>query len=278
MPIIKAGSYDVDYAEAGSGPVVLLLHSSAAGNRQWRKLIEERSGKNRLITANLFGYGATSPWPGERPMQLDDQANLVTALAHFLPERFTLIGHSLGAVVAMQAALRLGGRLDALILYEPILFFLLQPHNEAEAFAEIDAVRRDCLAAAERGDWEAMGRRFIDYWSGHGAWEATNDERKAPIRSMMPAVVPEWAMMFGATLALDAWKDIDTPVHVIHAADTRRSTRAIVELLRGRYLNWKFHELAAGGHTAPISRPDLVNPLLARILDEAAPASLARTH
>src|SRR5690606_37316283 len=123
MPIIKAGPYDVDYAEAGKGPAVLLLHSSAAGNRQWRKLMEERAGKNRLVAMNLFGYGQTSPWPGERPMTLDDQANLVLALAHFLPERFTLVGHSLGAAVALQSAKRLAGQLDALVLYEPILFF-----------------------------------------------------------------------------------------------------------------------------------------------------------
>ena len=68
MPIVKADPYDVDYAEAGSGPTVLLLHSSAAGNRQWRKLMDERAGRHRLIAINLFGYGATSKWPGERPM------------------------------------------------------------------------------------------------------------------------------------------------------------------------------------------------------------------
>jgi pimeloyl-ACP methyl ester carboxylesterase len=268
MPIIKAGPYDVDYAEAGSGPTALLLHSSAAGSRQWRKLIEERSTRNHFVAANLFGYGRSSNWPGERPMTLDDEANLVLALAHFMPERFTLIGHSLGAAIAMQAALRLGGRLDALILYEPILFFLLEPNGEIEAFNEIDSVRRDCVAAAERGDWETMAHRFIDYWSGLGAWEATNDERKAPIVAMLRAVVPEFAMMFGATPMLDAWKDVEAPVHVIHAADTRRSTRAVVALLQRQYPGWHFHEVAAGGHTAPISRPDLVNPVIAKILDE----------
>jgi pimeloyl-ACP methyl ester carboxylesterase len=267
MPIVKAGPFDVDYTEAGSGPAVLLLHSSAAGSRQWRKLTEERGGQNHLIAANLFGYGRTSNWPGERPMTLDDEANLVLALSHFLPERFMLVGHSLGAAVALQAALRLQGRLAALILYEPILFFLLQPHGEAEAFAEIDAVRRDCLAAAERGDWEAMGHRFIDYWSGPGAWEATNDERKTPILAMLRPVVPEFEMMFGATPTLDAWKGIHAPVHVIHAADTRHSTRAVVGLLRRQYPGWQFHEIAAGGHTAPISRPDLVNPVIGKILD-----------
>ena len=269
MPIIKAGPYDVDYAEAGSGPTVLLLHSSAAGGRQWRKLMEERAGRNRLVAANLFGYGRTSAWPGERPMTLDDQANLVLALAHFLPERFTLVGHSLGAAVALQAATRLRGRLDALVLYEPIPFYLLRRHGEAEAFAEIDGVRSDVVAAAKEGDWESAARRFIDYWGGHGAWDSTNDERKAPIVSMLPANLPEWEMMFGDGPPIESFKAIDAPVHVIHAANTRLSTRTLAELLRREYPRWQFHEIAEGGHTAPISRPDLVNPVIAGILDGA---------
>ncbi|HEX5779912.1 MAG TPA: alpha/beta hydrolase [Xanthobacteraceae bacterium] len=270
MPIIKAGPYDVDYAEAGHDSAVLLLHSSAAGNRQWRKLVEERSGKNRMIAANLFGYGKTSAWPGERPMTLDDQANLVLALAHFLPERFTLVGHSLGAAVALQAATRLQARLNALVLYEPIPFYLLRRHNETEAFAEIDEVRSDVVAAAKRGDWESAARRFIDYWGGHGAWDATNDERRAPIISMLPANIPEWEMMFGDGPALETFKVIDAPVHVIYAANTRLSTRTLVELLRHEYPRWHFHEIESGGHTAPISRPGLVNPVIAGVLDGSA--------
>jgi pimeloyl-ACP methyl ester carboxylesterase len=269
MTIIKAGPYDIDYIEAGSGPAVLLLHSSAAGNRQWRKLMEERAGKNRLFAVNLFGYGATSAWPGERPMQFDDQANLVMAVAHFLPERFTLVGHSLGAAVAMQAAGRLKGRLDSLVLFEPILFYLLSKHGEQEAFAEIDALRRACLEGGEKGDLETVARIFIEYWSGHGAWDATADERKARLLPTIPALIHEWGMVGTDGPPLDSWKSIEAPVHVLSAADTRRPTRAIAEILRREYPQWHFQEVQAGGHTAPISRPDLVNPVIAGILDGA---------
>jgi pimeloyl-ACP methyl ester carboxylesterase len=269
MTIIKAGPYDIDYIEAGSGPAVLLLHSSAAGNRQWRKLMEERAGKNRLFAVNLFGYGATSAWPGERPMQFDDQANLVMAVAHFLPERFTLVGHSLGAAVAMQAAGRLKGRLDSLVLFEPILFYLLSKHGEQEAFAEIDALRRACREGGEKGDLETVARIFIEYWSGHGAWDATADERKARLLPTIPALIHEWGMVGTDGPPLDSWKSIEAPVHVLSAADTRRPTRAIAEILRREYPQWQFQEVQAGGHTAPISRPDLVNPVIAGILDGA---------
>jgi pimeloyl-ACP methyl ester carboxylesterase len=269
MPIIKAGPYDVDYAEVGKGPAVLLLHSSAAGNRQWRKLMEERAGQNHLIAANLFGYGATSSWPGERPLALDDQANLVVALAHFLPERFTLIGHSLGAATALQAAVRLGNRLDALVLFEPILFYLLRLHGD-DAYEEIASVRRDYLAAAERSDWDGAARRFIDFWSGHGAWDATADERKARMMPTLPAILHEWAMIGVDGPPLENWRKIEAPVHLLYAADTRRTTRAIAEILRREFPRWKFHEIPEGGHTAPITRPEIVNPVIAEILDGPA--------
>jgi len=269
MPIIKAGPYDVDYAEAGKGPVVVLLHSSAAGNRQWRKLMEERAGQNHMIAVNLFGYGKTSAWPGERPMTLDDPANLVLATAHFLPERLTLVGHSFGAAVALQAAARLPERPDALILFEPILFYLLRLNDEQEAHAEIDSVRRDCLAAAERGDWDAAARRFIDFWSGHGSWDATADERKTGIYAALATVTKEWNAVFADGPPIDTWRKIEAPVHVIHAADTRRPPRVIAEILRRELPHWHFHEIEAGGHTAPISRPDLVNPVIAGVLDDA---------
>lgn len=269
MPIVKAGPYDIDYAEVGSGPAVLLLHSSAAGNRQWRKLMEERAAKNRLVAINLFGYGATTPWPNERALTLDDEANLVAAVAHFVPDPFVLIGHSLGGAVAAAAIQRLGDRVSKLILIEPILFYLLERHGEPEAFAEIDAIRRKFVEFGARSEWDQAARLFIDYWNGHGAWDAINDERRERILHILPPLVHEWGMIGADAPPLERWASIKAPVHYFHAADTRFSARALAALLQREIPHWKFHTVAAGGHTAPIARPDLVNPIVARILDGA---------
>jgi hypothetical protein len=39
-------------------------------------------------------------------------------------------------------------------------------------------------------------------------------------------------------------------------------TREIVTLLAKAYPDWRTYEVAAGGHMAPLARPDLVNPLI----------------
>ena len=48
----------VDCIEDGEGETVL-LHSTAAGNKQCEKLISELSLSFKVIAPNLFGYGTT---------------------------------------------------------------------------------------------------------------------------------------------------------------------------------------------------------------------------
>ena len=56
----------VDYIEEGEGETVLLLHSTAAGNKQWEKLISELSLSFKVIAPNLFGYGTTTEWNSDQ--------------------------------------------------------------------------------------------------------------------------------------------------------------------------------------------------------------------
>ena len=55
--------HNIDYLEQGEGETVILLHSTAAGNKQWRKLIDTLSPKFRVVAPNLYGGAVrlTSP-------------------------------------------------------------------------------------------------------------------------------------------------------------------------------------------------------------------------
>jgi pimeloyl-ACP methyl ester carboxylesterase len=267
MPTIKAGAFEVDYIEAGSGPAVVLVHSSASGNRQWRRLIDDLKNRYRVIAPNLFGYGGTSKWPDDRPQSLADQAALVTAAADLADGPIALIGHSLGGAVACEAALRLGPRLRTLVVFEPILFYLLNDLGEREAFAEISAVREGFVEHGTRGEWRTVAELFVDYWSGKGAWAATPDERKAGILAMLPPVMREWEMIGHEGRPIAEWGAIAASVHLLRAADTRRSTSTVAALLARAHPHWQLLEVPAGGHMAPLTRADLVNPLIAKILD-----------
>jgi pimeloyl-ACP methyl ester carboxylesterase len=267
MPVIKAGAFDLDYTDVGIGPAVVLVHSSASGHRQWRRLVETLQSRYRLIAVNLFGYGKTSPWPGTRALTAADQAELVVAAAALAPEPVALVGHSLGGAVAFEAAAKLGNRARVLIVFEPILFGHLRAHGPASAYDEIANVAGRYNELARTGDWNAVGEWFVDYWTGPGTWAAMPDERKQNMFPMLPAVMHEWGMATGGIRPLEGWSAITAPVHLIRAADTRTPTREIVKLLAKTYPAWHVHEVPSGGHMAPLARPDLVNPLITAALD-----------
>jgi pimeloyl-ACP methyl ester carboxylesterase len=88
---------DVDFLQAGSsGPLVILVHSSVSGARQWRRLMDDLKDRFRVRAVNLFGYGKTPPWPGDAAQTLDDQAALVEAVLPEDSDRICLVGHSFG--------------------------------------------------------------------------------------------------------------------------------------------------------------------------------------
>jgi pimeloyl-ACP methyl ester carboxylesterase len=180
------------------------------------------------------------------------------------------VGHSLGGAVALEAAALLGDRVRVAIVFEPILFGHLNTHGPAEARDGIAKLARRFNELAQAGDWNAAGEWFVDYWARPGTWAAMPEERRQNALAMLPAVVPEWAMATTGLRPLEGWRAITAPVHLIRAADSRAPTRAIVALLAKTYPAWRVHEVPAGGHMAPLARPDLVNPVIAAALDGAS--------
>ena len=53
---------------------------------------------------------------------------------------------------------------------------------------------------------------------------------------------------------------------LVWAHDTRRSLRAIVEILREEHTAWKCCEIERGGHMAPVTRPRAFNIQVERFI------------
>lgn len=93
----------------GSGPELALIHGWGIGGYVWHPLIGPLSANCRVHLVDLPGYGA-----------LSDNGEEFTQTARFLveslPPRVTLCAWSLGASLAMRAALVAPARVAALIL------------------------------------------------------------------------------------------------------------------------------------------------------------------
>ena len=250
----------VDCIEAGSGPSVVLVHSSVSGNRQWKRMVEDLKDCFRVFAPNLHGYGATPPWDPSRSQTLADQANLVTKVLP--PGDVRIVGHSYGGAVAMKLAAMLGDRAKQLVLLETNPFYLLAQNGRRDAYAEIKAIRDHVKEHGSRGDWLAVAERFADYWNGPGSWQAMPAERR---EAFARAVLPnyhEWDSVMDESTTLAQWGTIRARTLLVRARETVRPIREIDELLRSAFPAWESARVSEGGHMAPLTHPELVNPIV----------------
>jgi pimeloyl-ACP methyl ester carboxylesterase len=254
--------------EAGTGPVVGLVHSSVAGARQWRRLMEEMQDRYRLVAVSLYGYDGTPAWDGPGRQTLEDQARLVVEALPGNASNVHLVGHSLGGTVAMKAASLLGARMGRLVLLEPNPFPLLDGNGHSEAFAESLALRAWIKQCGETGNWEVAAERFADYWGGRGSWAAMTEERRVAFAGRLPPNFHEWDAVMDDPTTLEEWaQSLPAKTMLVWAENTVRPIREIAELFRECCPSWRFEKIATGGHMAPLTHPDTVNPLISSFLD-----------
>ncbi|MDQ7809359.1 alpha/beta hydrolase [Amycolatopsis sp. A133] len=103
-----AGGVELAAAVGGSGDPVVLLHGFPQTHLMWRHVAERLAGEHTVICPDLRGYGAsdkpvaTGRSEYAKRTMATDVVNLAAALGH---ERFALVGHDRGALVAFRAAL-----------------------------------------------------------------------------------------------------------------------------------------------------------------------------
>lgn len=267
MPVRSKNELRIDYTDDGAGETVILIHSSVSGNRQWRALVDALKDGYRVLAVNLFGYGETTPWPTTSPQSLYAQAQLVLALCEDTEGPVHLVGHSFGGSVAMKAASLLSERVGKLVLLEPNPFNLLKQHGRMEAFLESRALRDHVKCFGSLGDWPRVAERFADYWSGDGSWAAMPEKRRQAFAASLLPNFHEWDAVMSEETTVSEWSRLTAKTLVVSAVDTRRPIREIVEILSRACPGWRFEQLPEGGHMAPLTRPDLVNPIVRQFLD-----------
>jgi len=267
MPILNSGEYTLDYTDDGAGDPVILVHSSACGYWQWRKLTTALQPKYRVLAVNLFGYGGTSAWPENRRLSLADQAQLVLALANEVRDsQVSLVGHSYGGTVAMHAALELQRRVARLILLEPNPFNLIADYGRKSSLQEVLKLSSRIKTDHPRKDWESLGAYFADYWNAPGTWDAMPAERRTSYLRMLPALYHEMVSIMEDHTPPERWLPYIGRTLLVTAVQTKQPIQEIARILRKAWPGLREASVEQGGHMAPLTRPDLVNPIIGDFL------------
>ena len=147
---VTVGDGALTYCESGRGEPVLFLHSGFIADSMLPLLDQPELDGLRLVNFHRRGYGDSDPTGG--PRSIADTAGDALGLLDSLGiQRAGLIGHSMGAAVAIEMALAQPTRVRSLIVMEPLLGFLLQP--DAAAFVADTAPCRGSWPAITRAPW-----------------------------------------------------------------------------------------------------------------------------
>jgi pimeloyl-ACP methyl ester carboxylesterase len=267
MPVLSKGNLKIDYTDDGKGRLVLLIHSTASANRQWRALTESLKDRYRVLAINLFGYGETTSWPGDSPQSLYAQAQLILALCEELGSPIHLVGHSFGGSVALKAAMLLGTRIGSLILLEPNPFYLLKQSGRRKAFLVSRSLRDHVKCFGSLGDWPRVAERFADFWQGDGAWSTMPEEQRVAFAQSLPPNFHEWDAVMDEQTTIEECKALTARTLVVSDKATRLPIREIIDLFTQACPHWSFRYITEGGHMAPLTRPEVINPIVREFLD-----------
>lgn len=111
----------IAHTDMGDGDPVVFIHGLGSYIPAWNKNLTPLSTNFRCIAIDLPGYGKSS-----KPLHsgtMDYYALVVIKLMNKLEiDKFSVIGHSMGGVVALKMALEHGERLHKMILVAPAHF------------------------------------------------------------------------------------------------------------------------------------------------------------
>jgi 2-hydroxy-6-oxonona-2,4-dienedioate hydrolase len=109
--------FKLRYREAGDGPAVVLLHGLGGDGSRWTSTMATLAGDCRVIAPDQIGFGES-----DKPLANYNHAMLAEFLAEFMRTigvaKATLVGHSMGAYVAMYAAVHYPQSVERLVLVD----------------------------------------------------------------------------------------------------------------------------------------------------------------
>ena len=103
MKQIRYKNTTISFSDTGKGTAVVLLHGFLENKTMWKDLAPILSHKNRVITIDLLGHGATDSLGYVHSME--DNAEIVkVVLSHLRIRKAVFVGHSMGGYVALAFA------------------------------------------------------------------------------------------------------------------------------------------------------------------------------
>lgn len=235
----------------------MLLHGMLAGAAHWQPLMDEMGDEVEFVAVDLPGYGA-SRWQNGEEYTLDAVVARLAPVVEAEEPDF-IVGHSMGAIVALAIARHFPGKFAGVgVIGLPVY---ANWHEDPTVLA-VDRISRRL--------------RFYNNPRAHIACRLFSGTARAwiPLAPLMRGARPAAVLRAYFDHSQDAHygslrevvfagrvpglaDDIQTPVAALHGERDRAAAIATVRDLAGEH-GWRFRTVYNGGHQTVLYRPNLV--------------------
>ncbi|WP_250003634.1 alpha/beta fold hydrolase [Actinoplanes sp. M2I2] len=247
-------SHDSD----GTGPAVLLLHSTVCDRRMWGPQVAPLTAAGfRVVRCDLPGYG-DSPVP---PGPVDVAAEVLGVLDALGIGPAAVVGSSGGGQVALELAGRWPGRVSALAL-------LCAASPELSPGPELRSLWQRENELLDAGDVEAATELNVRFWVGPHA----DDQARALVREMQRHAFEVQLASPGAEELETAYDPavITAPALLVSGAHDLPEFGALAADLATRLPDARHVELDWAGHLPSLEDPDRLNAVLLPFLQRVS--------
>jgi pimeloyl-ACP methyl ester carboxylesterase len=240
----------IDYRAWGKGePAVVLIHGWACDENYWSAQVDALKAKYTVVAINLAGHGASER--NRTDWSIGNYGEDVATVVRQLQNRqIVLVGHSMGADVALEASRRIGDRVIGIIAVDSLKSIGLPPMKPREIERQLAPFRDHFIEATRDYVTKTM---FATGADPAFMQKVAYDMSLEPQDVAVPSLQSLLAMDFTTLLP-----DIHVPVYAINSdlgpTDAARIRKSLPQ--------FKADVLDHTGHFLMMEVPQRFNPVL----------------
>lgn len=262
MTIVKVRSEDgtlIAYERSGIGPPLILVHGTSADHTRWQVVLPLLEQNFTIYAVDRRGRGQSGD---PAVYSLEREYEDIAAVVSSIREPVNLLGHSYGALICMEAALRVTN-IFKLILYEPFVSIgrtIYTPSVRARIQALLDSGDRE-------GALIVFFREIV---------EISDDQLEALRRA------PEWASRLAAAhtilrefadedYILDPrrFENLTVPTMLLQGGESPDYIKTATEMVHAALPNSRIVIMPGQQHIAMRTAPELFARLVTEFLMES---------
>ncbi len=250
----------IAYRRSGEGTPLVLVHGTSATSSRWTPILPALEKHFSVYAVDRRGYGESDDGDS---YAVEREFEDIAAVVDSIGEPVHLLGHSFGALCALEGAL-LTQNLSKLVLYEPaipISGISLYPEGIINRFQELlDAGDREGILTVLFREVAGMPPREFEQFRSLPAWQA----RLASAHNIPRESRAEEEYEFKA----ERFKALHTPTLLLLGGDSPQVLKAATETIAKALPNSRIAVMPGQQHIAMDTAPDLfVNELVRFLLE-----------